>query len=181
MLFGLVQVREQLLAHGATESHSTGYTPVDLIGLTHIIAATSDIPCNPVAEQLEIPVVTPEWVFFSLRENRLAEVRPFTPDPRLIFLNMLATVAELPTVDKEAICSGVVAMGGRFSNNLYMYTTHIVALNLDNVSPHLPRGLLPGRRWRRRRWERGGSRGKREGGSGGGEGGKEETGLTAGE
>ena len=154
MPFGLVQVREQLLAHGATESPPR--TERITLDLTHIIAATSDFPGYTDAERLMIPVVTPEWVAISLRQNRLAPVRPFNPNPRLFFSDVRATVAELPTGDKEAISGGIIAMGGRFSDRLSIVTTHIVALNLENVSPRPPRCPLPGRHCRRRRGERGG-------------------------
>jgi hypothetical protein len=80
-----------------------------------------------------ISVVTPEWVRFSLQKNKLAHIRPFTPDPRLFFSNVIATSSELPTGDKEAICGGIIAMGGQFSNNLTKLTTHVVALTMDNV------------------------------------------------
>lgn len=82
-----------------------------------------------------IPVVRPEWVSFSVKVDRLAHVRPFTPDPRFFFSDVVATVAELPPGDKEAICGGIIAMGGQYSNHLTKLTTHIVALSTDNVRP----------------------------------------------
>jgi len=82
---------------------------------------------------LMVPVVTHGWVRASAAKNRLAPLRPFTPDPRFFFSNVMATTAELPVGDKEAICGGIVAMGGQFMNQLTKFTTHIVALNMDNV------------------------------------------------
>jgi hypothetical protein len=84
-----------------------------------------------------IPVITPEWVRHSVLKKRIAHVRPFTPDPRFFFSDVVATIAELPAGDKEAICGGIIAMGGQFSSHLTKFTTHIVALNMDNVS-YLP-------------------------------------------
>jgi hypothetical protein len=84
-----------------------------------------------------IPVITPEWVRHSVLKKRNAHVRPFTPDPRFFFSDVVATIAELPAGDKEAICGGIIAMGGQFSSHLTKFTTHIVALNMENVS-YLP-------------------------------------------
>lgn len=83
------------------------------------------------------PIVTPAWVDTSITRKRLAHVRPFTPDPRLFFSGVNATVAELPAGDKEAICGGIIAMGGQYSSNLTKFTTHVVALNMDSVSTAL--------------------------------------------
>jgi hypothetical protein len=78
------------------------------------------------------PVVTTEWVRFSLEKQKIGHIRPFNPDPRFFFREIIATVSELPPGDKEAICGGVIAMGGQYSNQLTRMTTHIIALNLDS-------------------------------------------------
>lgn len=80
-----------------------------------------------------IPVVKPEWVDASMERQRLAQVRPYSPDPSLFFSGVVASIAELPAGDQEAICGGIMAMGGQCSNVLNKYITHIVALNMDNV------------------------------------------------
>ena len=78
-------------------------------------------------------IVTPAWVDMSLSKKRLVHVRLFTPDPRLFFSGFIATVADLPVGDKEAICGGIIAMGGQYNGALTKFTTHLVALNMDNV------------------------------------------------
>lgn len=138
MLIGLSQLKAILLAHGATEAPvkpatASSRVTIDLEESTHIISANTDFPGYADAVNLMIPVVTPEWVKHSALKKRVAHVRPFTPDPRFFFSNVVATVAELPPGDKEAICGGIVAMGGQYSHHLTKFTTHIVALNTDNV------------------------------------------------
>jgi hypothetical protein len=133
------KVKAILLNHGATEAPTRPATTssrvmIDLEEVTHIISANTDFPGYTDAVNLMIPVVTPEWAKHSAAKGRLAHVRPFTPDPRFFFSNVVATVAELPPGDKEAICGGIVAMGGQYSHHLTKFTTHIVALNTDNVS-----------------------------------------------
>jgi hypothetical protein len=133
------QTKDILIANGAIEAPPKTATissrvTIDLEEVTHIIAANTDFPGYSDAEGLMIPVVTPEWVQHSVSKGRIAHVRPFTPDPRFFFSDVMATIAELPFGDKEAICGGIIAMGGQYSNHLTKFTTHIVALNMDNVS-----------------------------------------------
>lgn len=80
-----------------------------------------------------IPVVKPEWVDASIERQRLAQVRPYNPDPRFFFAGVVASIADLPQGDKEAICGGIIAMGGQCSHAISKFNTHIVALNMDNV------------------------------------------------
>ncbi|KAL7274802.1 regulator of Ty1 Transposition [Rhizina undulata] len=130
------EIAEILVKNGATkstfENAQRSRISIDLEEVTHIISADIDFPGYADAENLMIPVVTPEWVKTSVQKQRLAHVRPFTPDPRFFFSGVMATVVELPTGDKEAICGGIIAMGGQYSNALTKFTTHVVALNMDN-------------------------------------------------
>ncbi|KAI5839772.1 hypothetical protein DFP73DRAFT_483593 [Morchella snyderi] len=105
---------------------------IDLASVTHIISTTVDFPGYTEAERFMIPVVTPAWVTASRDKGRMVHARPYNPDPRFFFSGVMATVAELPEGDKEAICGGVVAMGGQYTGHLTRFTTHVVALNLDN-------------------------------------------------
>ncbi|RPB14927.1 BRCT domain-containing protein [Morchella conica CCBAS932] len=121
-----------------TTSGATPATPldshirIDLASVTHIVSTTVDFPGYTEAERFMIPVVTPAWVTASLDKGRMVHVRPYNPDPRFFFSGVMATVAELPEGDKEAICGGVVAMGGQYTGHLTRFTTHVVALNMDN-------------------------------------------------
>lgn len=131
------KTKADLLRNGAKEAGKREPTAlscitIDLAEVTHIIAADTHFLGYAEAESYMIPVVTPDWVWVSLEKKRIAHVRPFTPDPRFFFSDVIATATELPSRDKEAICGGIIAMGGQFSNNLSKFTTHIVALNLDN-------------------------------------------------
>ncbi|KAA8908448.1 BRCT domain-containing protein [Sphaerosporella brunnea] len=131
------EARDLLLANGAVEAPAKPATvssriTIDLEEVTHIIAANTDFPGYADAENLMIPVVRPEWVRHSVLKKRIAHVRPFTPDPRFFFSDVAATIADLPLGDKEAICGGVIAMGGQYSTHLTKFTTHIVALNMEN-------------------------------------------------
>lgn len=80
-----------------------------------------------------VNVVTPAWVTSSLLKNRLSPLRPFTPDPKLIFSGITITTADLPTGDKDAIIGAVMAMGGQETSSLTKTVTHIVALSQENA------------------------------------------------
>lgn len=79
-----------------------------------------------------IPVVRSDWIKASIARNKLAQVRPFSPDPRLIFSNVILTCADIPEVDKEAITGAILALGGMESKDLSRQTTHICALSMEH-------------------------------------------------
>lgn len=79
-----------------------------------------------------IPTVTPGWISQSLLKNKEAGIRPYTPDPKLIFSAVNLTCADIPTGDKDAIIGAVLAMGGMESSSLMKVTTHICALTIDH-------------------------------------------------
>jgi hypothetical protein len=79
-----------------------------------------------------IPVVRHEWINLSIARHRLAQVRPFSPDPRMIFSSVILTCADIPEMDKESIAGAIIALGGVESKDLTRQTTHICALSLDH-------------------------------------------------
>jgi hypothetical protein len=104
---------------------------------THIIANMIDFPEYDEAMAMMIPVVVPEWINASLHKNRQAQIRPYSPDPRLIFSNVVLTCDDIPLIDKETITGAVLAMGGMESKDLGRLTTHICALSMDGPKAKL--------------------------------------------
>ncbi|KAI9775657.1 MAG: hypothetical protein M1839_000982 [Geoglossum umbratile] len=100
--------------------------------VTHIISSTTDFPAYQAACDAFVSVVKPEWVDASVSRGRLAQVRPFNPDPRLFFSGVVITCADIPEGDKDAIMGGVVAMGGQYMSGVTKLVTHIVALTEEN-------------------------------------------------
>ncbi|KUJ20570.1 BRCT domain-containing protein [Mollisia scopiformis] len=103
----------------------------DLPEITHIISDTVDFPQYSEARLQLKPVVTVTWITASLNKNKEASIRPFTPDPSMIFANVTITCEGLPTGDKDAIIGAVLAMGGMETSSLTKMTTHICALTVD--------------------------------------------------
>lgn len=99
---------------------------------SHIVAETIDFPEYNDAAAMMVPVVTPAWITNSLQRGKQAQIRPFSPDPRMIFANVNLTCADIPLVDKEAIVGTTLAMGGMESKDLSRATTHICALSMDH-------------------------------------------------
>ena len=58
--------------------------------------------------------------------------RPFSPDPRMIFAEVVVTCADLPDMDKESILGACMALGGQESKDVSKLTTHICALSMDH-------------------------------------------------
>ncbi|KAI1848969.1 hypothetical protein JX266_005397 [Neoarthrinium moseri] len=100
--------------------------------VTHIIANTIDFPQYGDASAMMIPVVKSSWVSASLTRNKQAQIRPYSPDPRLFFSEVVLSVADVPPTDKESIIGATMAMGGVDSENITKLVTHICALSLDH-------------------------------------------------
>lgn len=99
---------------------------------THVISNTIDFPEFTEAEALMVPVVNTDWVKISIQRSRQAQVRPYSPDPRMIFSDVILTCADLPLSDKEAITGATMALGGMESKDVTKTTTHICALTMDH-------------------------------------------------
>lgn len=105
---------------------------IDLQAVTHIISETIDFRQYPDARDFMIPVVMPSWIKESNRKNKLAQIKPHTPDPRLFFSGVNFTIGDIPDRDGTAITGAAMAMGGQYSPGLTKMVTHIVALSMDN-------------------------------------------------
>ncbi|KAI1814278.1 BRCT domain-containing protein [Poronia punctata] len=103
-----------------------------LANVTHIIANTIEFPQYTQATEMMIPVVRSKWVSMSLAKGKQAQIRPYTPDPRMIFSDVMLSCADIPNNDKEAIIGATMAMGGMDSENVTKLTTHICALSMDH-------------------------------------------------
>ncbi|KAI1004062.1 hypothetical protein K3495_g4153 [Podosphaera aphanis] len=105
---------------------------INVQNITHIISETIDFPEYASARQHMIPVVIPDWIAHSLLRNKEAGIRPYTPDPALIFSSVNISCADIPNGDKDAIIGAVLSMGGVETNALTKFTTHICALTIDH-------------------------------------------------
>ncbi|KAI5922848.1 BRCT domain-containing protein [Camillea tinctor] len=100
--------------------------------VTHIISNTIDFPEYTEATAMMIPVVRSKWISASLAKGKQVQIRPFTPDPRMIFSDVMLSCGDIPPTDKEAIIGATMAMGGMDSENVTKLTTHICALTMDH-------------------------------------------------
>lgn len=89
-----------------------------------------------------IPVTTTQWITTSITRRKQAQVRPYSPDPRMIFAEVVVTCADLPETDKESIAGATMALGGQESKDLTRLTTHVCALSMDH--PKIQLGLKKG-------------------------------------
>ncbi|KAM7183592.1 hypothetical protein V8F20_012564 [Naviculisporaceae sp. PSN 640] len=99
---------------------------------THIISNTIDFEEYNEATAMMIPVVNASWFRSTLHRNKVAQVRPYSPDPRMIFSSVNLTCADIPDTDKESIIGATLALGGMESKDLTRLTTHICALSMDH-------------------------------------------------
>ncbi|KAF7559957.1 hypothetical protein G7046_g4196 [Stylonectria norvegica] len=128
--------------NGATicEPRRDGSLPIEKV--THIISNTIDFPQYTESQAVMIPVMTTQWITTSISRRKQAQVRPFSPDPRMIFSEVVVTCADLPETDKESIAGATMALGGQESKDATRMTTHICALSMDHpkVQTALQRG-----------------------------------------
>ena len=119
--------------NGATirEPRRDGSIPIERV--SHIISNTIDFPQYVESQAAMIPVVTTQWITASVSRRKQAQVRPFSPDPRMIFAEVVVTCADLPEMDKESIIGATMALGGQESKDSNRLTTHICALSMDNA------------------------------------------------
>lgn len=100
--------------------------------VTHIVSNTIDFTQFRDCQAYMIPVVTIDWIVSTIRRGKIAQVRPFSPDPRMIFSKVTLTCADLPVIDKETIIGATMALGGMESPDVTKATTHICALSMDH-------------------------------------------------
>ncbi len=109
---------------------------------THIVSHSIDFEQFSEAQALMVPVVRPDWISASISRNRQVQVRPYSPDPRMIFAAVNLTCADIPARDKEAILGATMALGGMESKDLT--PPHHAHLRPVAGPSQVPR--LPGRR-----------------------------------
>ncbi|GAB0135768.1 hypothetical protein EsDP_00004094 [Epichloe bromicola] len=111
------------------EPRRNGTIPIDKV--THIVSNTINFEQYVESQAVMIPVVSDKWISNSVLKRKTAQVRPFSPDPRMIFREIVVTCADLPQMDKESILGATMALGGQESKDASRLTTHICALSMD--------------------------------------------------
>ncbi|KAK3349321.1 hypothetical protein B0T25DRAFT_610025 [Lasiosphaeria hispida] len=118
--------------HGAEVLEPDRKGKIRIPQATHIIANTIDFEQYIEAQAMMIPVVTSAWIKTTVARGKVAQVRPYSPDPRMIFSNVILTCADIPDIDKETITGATMALGGMEAKDLTRLTTHICALSMDH-------------------------------------------------
>ncbi len=126
------QLSQVVRDHGAEVLEPDRKGKMRIPQATHIISNTIDFDQYAEAQAMMIPVIRSEWIKVTIARSKVAQVRPFSPDPRMIFSNVVLTCADIPPGDKEAITGAIMALGGTESKDLTRLTTHICALSLDH-------------------------------------------------
>ncbi|CAG9998967.1 unnamed protein product [Clonostachys byssicola] len=118
--------------NGATvcEPRRDGSLPIEKV--THIVSNTIDFTQFTESQAIMIPVVTTDWITTSIARRKQANVRTFSPDPRMIFSQVIVTCGDLPIMDKESILGATMALGGQETKDATRLTTHICSLSMDH-------------------------------------------------
>lgn len=127
-----LQLSQLVRDHGAEVLEPDRKGKIRVSQTTHIISNTIDFDQYTEALARMVPVVRSDWIRATIHRNKIAQVRPFSPDPRMIFSSVILTCGDIPNTDKEAITGAIMALGGMESKDLSRQTTHICALTLDH-------------------------------------------------
>lgn len=123
------KIKKLLLDNGArAESVKTLEEGSDFTNeKTYVITRSMDFPqYADFVKSPAVSLVTPEWVIKCTDEQRIHPKEPFSPDPRHILRDIAISVTGLSKGDTEAILGGAWALGAQFSNQVIVYTTHLV-------------------------------------------------------
>lgn len=105
---------------------------INMKHVTHIVSNTINFQQYNESQGYMIPVVTIAWINTSIGRRKIAQVRPYSPDPRMIFAQVIVSCADLPEMDKESILGATMALGGQETKDVNKLTTHICALSMDS-------------------------------------------------
>ncbi|KAK3316146.1 hypothetical protein B0H66DRAFT_625057 [Apodospora peruviana] len=130
----IAELSQIVKEHGATVLEPNRKGKLRVSEAKVIVSNTIDFDqyTEAQAECIPIPVVTANWVKTTIGRNKVAQFRPYSPDPRMIFSNVNLTCADIPDIDKETITGATLALGGMESKDLTRLTTHICALSMDH-------------------------------------------------
>ncbi|KAK3381367.1 BRCT domain-containing protein [Podospora didyma] len=128
----IAELSQIVKEHGAEVLEPDRRGKIRIPEVTHIVSNTIDFDQYVDAQAMMIPVVNSNWVKHSVVRNKVAQVRPYSPDPRMIFSNVILTCADIPHLDKETIIGATMALGGMESKDLTRQTTHICALSMEH-------------------------------------------------
>ncbi|KAH3679930.1 hypothetical protein WICMUC_000673 [Wickerhamomyces mucosus] len=98
---------------------------------THVVSNTANFKLYRFTQEKLIPVVTADFIHKINEWKRQPSIRPFSPNPEHVLKDITVCVGGLPDSDKEAICGGVRALGGSFSETLNKFVTHLISVDLD--------------------------------------------------
>ncbi|KAI0813069.1 hypothetical protein GGR55DRAFT_596183 [Xylaria sp. FL0064] len=126
------ELSQSIIKYGGQVCQRTRNKSLPLASITHIVSNTIEFPQYDEATRMMIPVVKSKWVSASLAKGKQAQIRPYTPDPRMIFSDVMLSCADIPDTDKDTIIGATMAMGGMYSDHITKLTTHICALSTDH-------------------------------------------------
>ncbi|KAI1429886.1 hypothetical protein F5Y12DRAFT_795450 [Xylaria sp. FL1777] len=126
------ELSQSIIKYGGQVCQRKRNNSLLLASITHIVSNTIEFPQYDTATTMMIPVVKSKWISASLAKGKQAQIRPYTPDPRMFFSDVMLSCADIPDNDKDTIIGATMAMGGMYSDHVTKLTTHICALSIDH-------------------------------------------------
>lgn len=101
--------------------------------ISHIIAWDYHFSGLSRAQDLMLPITSPQWLQDSELASQRKNYRLYSPRPLPFMDKVVVCIADnLPEGDKEMMYAGVRAFGGQYLDSLSRYTTHLIANDLSN-------------------------------------------------
>eukprot|EP01087_Luapelamoeba_hula_P006475 TRINITY_DN1654_c1_g1_i2.p1 TRINITY_DN1654_c1_g1~~TRINITY_DN1654_c1_g1_i2.p1 ORF type:complete len:1547 (+),score=321.69 TRINITY_DN1654_c1_g1_i2:87-4727(+) len=100
--------------------------------VTHVATVHGEINFDEYQQALAhgIPVVTPEWVYQSVK--RIQPPEYFSPDPAKIFSGLIVSSSQITGRERNVLAAGILHYGGRFQVKLTTECTHLIAYAISN-------------------------------------------------
>ncbi|PVH16909.1 uncharacterized protein CXQ87_004467 [Candidozyma duobushaemuli] len=132
----LSTIKEIISRNGGESVPSTPESSLDNMSknnISHIIAWDYDFNGLSRAQDLMLPITSPQWLQDSESASQRKNYRLYSPRPLPFMDKVVVCIADnLPEGDKEMMYAGVRAFGGQYLDSLSRYTTHLIANDLSN-------------------------------------------------
>jgi len=112
---------KQILKDGGGQRE---YYITDLV--SYIISDTCDFVQYQQAVESKIPVVSTEWVHMTFKCENLLPSLPFSPLKEGLFGSIMASLSQIPVVDRDPLLAMLIYYNGKYQINLNANCTHLV-------------------------------------------------------
>ncbi|KAJ1892261.1 regulator of Ty1 Transposition [Kickxella alabastrina] len=106
-------------------------TDTEIRRATHVITPDTHFGEYAACLKAGVRVVTPQWVEQSVLSGWQYRERFFSASEKMLFSGMVVMVTQMPSADKKALLTSIVALGGQWRDRLRPDVTHLVLVQAE--------------------------------------------------